>query len=412
MGILKLIFYLPFVFIIDNTLAQGLSDDPSHLTPSFPGEFSGGLSLENRYYLEEGQFGNTDKSEQSLIIKPEYSYSWDNDRKVFTFIPYARLSDPDSEKTHMDIREASIVSAWDKWELRAGISKVYWGVTESQHLVDIINQIDAVENVDGEDRLGQPMIAPTYVSDYGNFTVFLMPFFRERTFPGLDGRYRSGLVVDTDKPLYEESDEDKHIDYALRWTHYFGQLEWGLGYFQGTNRTPQFVLDSTTGLLRPFYVQTQIYTLDTQYILDDWLFKLEAIYEDTSFKDSYGASVFGFEYTFSNIQKVIKGADIGVLYEFNYDERGNSGETSLYDHSFLAARFAFNDELGTEILSGFFLENDTGNISAVRVEASRRINNNWKWELEFNSVVNPNTSSLMQTFRDDDYGQFTLSYFY
>ena len=42
--------------------------------------------------------------------------------------------------------------------MRLGLRKVYWGVTESQHLVDVINQTEGVENLDGEDKLGQPML--------------------------------------------------------------------------------------------------------------------------------------------------------------------------------------------------------------------------------------------------------------
>jgi len=32
----------------------------------------------------------------------------------------------------------------DDWELTTGVSKVYWGVMEAVHLVDIINQTDFV----------------------------------------------------------------------------------------------------------------------------------------------------------------------------------------------------------------------------------------------------------------------------
>ena len=67
---------------------------------------------------------------------------------------------------------------------------MFWGVTELRHLVDIINQTDLVENLDGEQKLGQPMVQLTLLKDWGTLDFFAMPYFRERTFTGPDGRPR------------------------------------------------------------------------------------------------------------------------------------------------------------------------------------------------------------------------------
>ena len=87
----------------------------------------------------------------------------------------------------------------DGWDLTAGFDKVFWGVMESSHLVDYINQTDAVEDVDGEDKLGQPMLHLGLQRDWGDLNFFYLPYFRERTFPGRHGRLRAFLVVDTDR---------------------------------------------------------------------------------------------------------------------------------------------------------------------------------------------------------------------
>jgi hypothetical protein len=50
--------------------------------------------------------------------------------------------------------------------------------------VDIINQTDLVENIDGEDKLGQPMVHFSYFGDWGVVDFFLLPYLRERTYPG------------------------------------------------------------------------------------------------------------------------------------------------------------------------------------------------------------------------------------
>ncbi|MDD7885073.1 hypothetical protein [Flavivirga sp. 57AJ16] len=44
-------------------------------------------------------------------------------------------------------------------------------MTESNHLVDIINQTDAVETFDGEEKLGQPMVQLSWGTD--NIILFM-----------------------------------------------------------------------------------------------------------------------------------------------------------------------------------------------------------------------------------------------
>ena len=72
----------------------------------------------------------------------------------------------------------------DDWDLHLGVKQIFWGVTEFNHLVDIINQTDLVENIDGEDKLGQPMAHLSLVRDWGILDFHLLTGFRERTFPG------------------------------------------------------------------------------------------------------------------------------------------------------------------------------------------------------------------------------------
>ena len=54
--------------------------------------------------------------------------------------------------------------------------------------------------------------------NWGDINAFVMTGFRERTFPGRDGRLRGGAVVDTDEAVYESSAEEWHVDFALRYT--------------------------------------------------------------------------------------------------------------------------------------------------------------------------------------------------
>jgi len=376
---------------------------------SMPGEFSGEIKAEGRYFPNEGLYDNTEQFDYSFSFQPEYSYSWNENRKIITVIPFAIVSGLDSEKTHVDIREASYVAAYNFFEIRLGISKVYWGVTESQHLVDIINQTDAVLNIDSEDKLGQPMANVTLVTGFGNFDFFVLPYFRERTFPGEEGRFRGPLLVNTDKAFYEVASGDKHIDYAFRYSHSIGNFDMGVSIFNGTDRDPLLVLNSTASGLKPFYIQTTQVGLDIQYIFKSWLLKLEGIHKESKLRDNYYASTIGFEYTFSNIGG--GGTDIGVLAEWLYDDRLDY-QAIYFNHTFFGTRLAFNDEKSTEILLGFILNNEDNNTTSLRLEGGRRITEHWKWEVEASAIFDTKEEEQIYAFRDDDYFQLSVSYYF
>ena len=86
-----------------------------------------------------------------------------------------RFDAHDERRTHFDVREAGALFLGDGWTLFAGVGKVFWGKTEAHHLVDIVNQTDAVEDIDGEDKLGQPMVNATLEMERGAIDVFVLP---------------------------------------------------------------------------------------------------------------------------------------------------------------------------------------------------------------------------------------------
>ena len=128
-------------------------------------EARGNVELQSRFFTEEALFPEQHDQYFSLAAVPEFFWSWNEGDDSFEFVPSFRVDQYDDERTHADIRELSWLHVSDNWESRIGIRRVFWGVTEFQHLVDIINQSDAVEDVDNEDKLGQPMINISWVKN-------------------------------------------------------------------------------------------------------------------------------------------------------------------------------------------------------------------------------------------------------
>ena len=381
----------------------------SIVTTAFAGEFSGELSFETRGYLQEGVYGNKGREDLSIVFQPEYAIAWDEDRKVFIFEPFLRYSSLDKERSHGDVRELSFLGSWDLIELRVGISKVFWGVAESQHLVDVINQTDLVESPDGEDKLGQPMINIAYVSDFGNFEIFLLPYFRERTFSGFDGRFRGSPVVNMEAVSYLSGNKNNHFDAAFRWSHYIDELDWAVSYFEGTDREPRLQTNTAGVALEPVYGQAKQGSLEIQYTVSDWLLKAEFLSKQSDLNGNYWASVAGFEYTFANFHR---GMDVGFLYEHLYDDREELAMSGMDNASFLGSRVALNDENGFELLIGSIIDHQTGRLSNTFLESSRRINESWKWTVEGNFLLRPQPGSFLAQVERDDYLQASLSFFW
>ncbi|MBT5040286.1 MAG: hypothetical protein HOM52_17415, partial [Rhodospirillaceae bacterium] len=135
-------------------------------------ELSGRFTLEGRYFPQSSiQSGQREQS-VSVVAEPE-AYLENEAGEGLLFKPFLRYDSADARRTHWDIREAYGLFFGEfedsEWELRAGIDKVFWGVAESRHLVDVINQTDLVEAPDQEEKLGQPMVHATWLNDYGAF---------------------------------------------------------------------------------------------------------------------------------------------------------------------------------------------------------------------------------------------------
>ncbi|MGD8567187.1 MAG: hypothetical protein PVJ39_03705 [Gammaproteobacteria bacterium] len=374
------------------------------------GEWTGYIAGEARLFPGNPLFPDQfEDSDISFSTQPEYYSQWDDGDQSFVFTPFIRVDKNDAERTHGDIRELSWLKASEAWELRVGIRKVFWGVTESQHLVDIINQTDLVEDIDGEDKLGQPMVNLALINEWGTVDLFVLPGFRERTFPGGKGRLRTKVPVDTDHPVYESGAENKHIDFAARWSRFIDIWDIGVSYFYGTGRDPVLTPNAAnpTALIPVYNIINQT-GLDAQATVGDWLWKLEVISRGGQ-GDRYTAATGGFEYTLVGIFNTRM--DLGVIAEYLYDDRGEQAPTPFQNDLMMGARFTLNDIQSTELLAGFIFDIDHDG-HMFNLEASRRLGNAWKLSAEIRAFSNLQPDDPLYSFRNDDYLQLELAWYF
>ena len=372
---------------------------------------AGNVELQSRLFARDALWPGQGSQAAQLSLAATAELRWRNaegDQRA-SIIPFLRRDSVDEERNLVDLQEAYWAWESDSIELLAGVNTVFWGVTESAHLVDIVNQTDAAGDVDGEDKLGQPMVNLTWQQDWGLLSAYVMPYFRERNYPGVDGRLRAPLPVDTDRPVYESSSDEYHVDVALRYSHYIGDIDVGLSVFSGTSREPRLIPADDAPVLLPHYDQIDQFGVDLQYTRDAWLWKLEAIARN-GYSETFAAAVGGFEYTFYQVAQ--SGADIGVLLEYQYDGRNELEPFTTADNDVFAGfRLALNDTQDTSLLAGIAYDTVTGE-TFFNVEAERRIGDSISLEVRARAFSGARPQDITFAVVRDDYVQIRLAKYF
>jgi hypothetical protein len=366
-------------------------------------EVLGELILENRSFFKEGHL-NKDKQHSSFTFSPEI-YIEDNET-IFHFKSKFRKDSQDTNRNLIDIQELYFLSIGESREIKYGISKEFWGVTETNHRVDIINQTDFTEALDGEEKLGQPMIKVSFEESWGNLDIYALLGFRERKFFGKEGRLTLPVMIDKDESVYESSAKDSRTDFAIRWSNYYDQLDIAISYFSGNSREPRIIpIDEASSKRIPLYETIDQVGVELTYLIGSLALKAEIISRSGQ-EERFSASTAGFEYTQVGIFE--SRIDLGWILEINHDDRLDSSP------SVLGTRLSLNDAYDSQILSGIVWNEKSGEIGFL-LESSRRVGECCLISLEgfyFDDTdIDNGQPKLFEAFKDDDFLKLEFTYY-
>ncbi len=375
-------------------------------------EIQGELGAEAIVFVDKAQYASQQQQYISGFMQPEIFKAL-NDQQDLNIKLFYRYDPQSNSRTHADIREFMLNSYADNWQLHLGVGKVFWGKTESRNLVDVINQVDNIEFLDTEARLGQPMAHAKFIKDWGIVDLFVLPYFRQAKFLAKDARPIIHPNIDTNLAIFQSSDKQRNIDIAARWSQSFIDLDLAISAFVGTQRTPlmQPVMAAGTVKLIPVYVQTKQLGIEALYIYQDYLFKAEILARDShdvNFnKKQTLAAVIGLEYTIVGIFNTR--SDLGIIAEYMYDEWQ---EITPFQNDFMSGiRLAINDAQSTELLIGNITDLDDGT-QFWTLEGSRRIGDNWQAEILARAVANVHNNNTLVNFKQDNLLALRLTYYF
>ena len=258
----------------------------------------------------------------------------------------------------------------------------------------------------------------TWSSDWGVVELLGMPYHRKRTFPGSKGRLRASLVIDNDRVEYDHEFEKWHPDFAARYSHTLGLLDFGASIFDGTAREPALDLCLDCGgqpdppALYPIYDQIRQYGLDAQWTTGSLLLKLEAIRRSgarnlAGMEETFNAFVVGGEYTFFALGE--SDADLTLFAEWDRDGRGRRA-TNFYENDLFAAlRLMLNDVQGTEMTVSVLHDLDR-NQRTYGLDLARRLTDTFSLDLGAVAITNIDPDDLYYDLRRDSFVQLAVNY--
>jgi hypothetical protein len=313
-----------------------------------------------------------------------------------------------SARQHFNVASLFVSYYAETWDLRFGYDTVFWGVMESNHVVDYVNQSNYLESFHTEDKLGQPMIALRTLSDSMVFQAFALIGTQEREFLSPHERLSGNIHVDDANSEFESSHKDKRVDTAIRISQTIDIFDYAVSYFYGSQRNPDLILQPNSAIFIPYYPLTQRLGVEFQVTLDHIMYKLEAIHEHSD-HHHYNAGSVGFEYTQGSILQSNK--DLGYLLEYSFDNRDNPSLTPFQHDIFGGLRLALNDTASSEFIVG--VTHDLDNHSQViRLQFESRLNPSLSIDLDSWIFVDIAEEDIFYRYKDDSYLEVNLRYYF
>lgn len=377
---------------------------------SIDASVGGFVAADGRVFFEPPKYSGQDPGNAvSLVTEPQLALKGVEGTHAIALRPFYRLDPADERRSHLDVREALYRLTTEHFELTAGVGLLSWGVLESHRPTDVVNQIDLVESLTGSAKLGQPMVSLGWIGESLSFRIYALPWFRERTFPGVRGRLRFPLLVDVDSAQYESKLKQWQPSGAARVTFSHEGFDLSASVFTGTSREPRFIVELTGGQVVPRYDVMHQASLEAEMTLGPLVLKAEGFFRLwTNELKPFGGGGVGLDYT---VYQFVGEADFTLAVEGLFDSRPRSAPITFYDHdAFVAFRIALNDTASTEFTGGALVD-VLDATSFLRVEASRRFGEHWRLTVGGNVYLG-SSYQLAASFLRDHHAYARVAYFF
>ena len=358
-------------------------------------EQRGDITIEASWYPRTAKHTGQEDSFLHLEAQPEILVYGDTAEAQLQ----PRIGGGTSGAGQIDFREAHVSGRLGEMDYLVGSTILFWGKVESYNPVDIVNSRDFSRGLMRSEKRGAPMARVSWPLGPGQLDLMAIDFV-ENEYPALSARERPGLRI-TESTSYSGGAKRDDMAKAIRWSGYFGDIDLGLSWFQGTGHSPR-LLPQADGRLKPDYSRITQAGLDIQYLRGDTALKAEIIhrkgqYDRLGTARSYRAGVFGVEHNLYDITS--DGRDLVLLAEYARDSRKDLSHSGFQNDLTLGARWVWNDVEDTQVLG--LLTRDLDNAAqTMTFSIDRRLTDELTFEASARLAEryerDPNSTALSQ----------------
>lgn len=272
----------------------------------------------------------------------KWSSDWKKQPQYRIEVDYQKGFSEDGEA--FALRDFVTSYSTNNFNFYGGITSEFWGVTESRHLVNVINPADARFDKYGQKLLSVPIFKAGILTPGSQLSLYLMPCQRHLS-SSSSNSHNYGNSATSSSESFVDIECDGLTDFALRDEVVYGPIDLGLSYFKGISREINGGVNSPSkGGNYPIISR---YSIDIQATIGPSLYKLEMLAQTSSGHDY--ASVGGIEYLLPYSESRI--SDFSILAEYLWDTR--CIKDSLNCGAMLGARWVANNASGTQMLATY-----------------------------------------------------------
>lgn len=305
-----------------------------------------------RYFFSSSPAEGVDDGQLSctaqLGLDYQYLQSWDSLRLRLVVNPRYLESGSGDPRPSFYWDELFVLLEQDNRELKVGRIKEHWGVMETRQLVDVINTYDNLDGLQPEEKLSQKAIKLGSTLGPGHLSLYLLDGFEPVQFYSEPARFAAYRVQPAAEYIHG-ADPDS-LDLAARYFVSVADLDIGLSYFKGTNRSPALRAEGDSLVAQ--YTEVTQWGLDAIWVREQWLYKLEALDQRVS-DNAYSSRKLsvGLEYA---ITRAWRDADLSLIGEYHHDRDQPLAPVSIFDRKFLlGARLELNDAHLSSVFLGY-----------------------------------------------------------
>lgn len=398
-------YFILGLFLILNTKAIASNSD---------WEINHEMGFDIREFHKQEAYSNQ-KNTYSSYFKTEFFFTI-SDNINFISEPYYRYDHNDKNRTLFDFKVNKFTYFGENYEIKLGVDEVFWGVTESKNLVNIINTNDNAAG-DLKEKLGQPLLAYTIFSEQvGYIDFYFLPVSVKSAQIGQEGRLRFSNPTENNGHIYSGGAGEKIPSWAFKWEKNISIFDFSFQGFRGNSRENSITPILEGASLKYFPGYERISQLGTyfQLVSGPIIYKIEAIKKNgqknaKNIRKNFFSYTLGIEYLYNRLFE--KKWDINTFIEYSNDDRNNDSLDILQNDLFIATKLIFNNIQGAELLASTTFDLDGGGNTAL-AEFSSRLSENMRVTALYQAYWSTNNKDILYSFRrDNHFGLKLVKYF-